>query len=73
MAHITHHKTCIDVHNTSLRYSDIAYAVWLSRAGQADIVADSLLARFRREPMHAELSFSIRAMFALLRDVGAFL
>jgi len=53
-----------------LHYSDIAYTVRLSHAGQADLVADSLLARFRTTP---ELIFAIRAMFALLRDVGTFL
>jgi len=56
-----------------LRYSNIAYAVRLSRAGQADLVADSLLAGFQTEHMRAELTFAVRAMAALLRDVGAFL
>ena len=56
-----------------LRFSDIAYTVRLSRAGQADLVVDSLLAGFRTEHTRAELIFAARSMFALLRDVGTFL
>jgi len=56
-----------------LRYSDIAYAVRLSQAGQVEQVADSLLANFRTRRTREGLIFAIRAMVALLRDVGAFL
>ena len=56
-----------------LRFSDIACAVRLSRTGQADLVADSLLAGFRTERMRPQLIFAVHAMFALLCDVGAFL
>jgi len=55
-----------------LQYSDSTHAVRLSRAGQADLVADSLLAGFQTERMRTELTFAVRAMSALLRDVGAF-
>ena len=56
-----------------LRYSDIAYAVRLSQAGQTEQIADSLLANFETSRTREELVFAIRAMTALLRDVGAFL
>jgi len=56
-----------------LRYSDIAYAVRLSHAGQAEQIADSLLVNFQTGRTREELIFAIRAMTALLRDVGAFL
>ena len=55
-----------------LRYSDIAYAVRLSHAGQTEQVADSLLVNFPTTRTREELVFAIRAMTALLRDVGAF-
>jgi len=54
------------------RYSDIAYAVRLSQAGQTGRVADSLLANFQTTRTHEQLIFAIRAMTALLCDVGAF-
>ena len=56
-----------------LRYSDIAYAVRLARAGQVEQIADSLLTNFQTSRTREELVFAIRAMTALLRDVGAFL
>jgi len=56
-----------------LRYSDIAYAVQLSQAGQTEQIADSLLVNFQTGRTREELIFAIRAMTALLRDVGAFL
>ena len=56
-----------------LRFSDIAYAVRLSQAGQTEQVADSLLDNFETRRTREELIFAIRAMSALLRDVGAFL
>jgi len=56
-----------------LRFSDIAYAVRLAQAGQADQVADSLPINFQTGTTREELIFAIRAMTALLRDVGAFL
>ena len=56
-----------------LRYSDIAYAVRLSRAGQTEQIADSLLTNFQTGRTCEELLFAIRAMTALLRDVGTFL
>jgi len=56
-----------------LRYSDIAYAVRLSRAGQTEQIADSLLTNFQTSRTREELIFAIRAMTALLCDVGAFL
>jgi len=60
------------VSQTDTRYSDIAYAVRLSQAGQTERVADSLLANFQTGCTREELIFAIRAMTALLRDVGAF-
>jgi len=56
-----------------LCYSNIAYAVRLSRGGQADVVADSLLAGFRTERMRPQIVFAVCAMYALLHDVGSFL
>jgi len=56
-----------------LRYSDIAYAVRLSSAGQTEQIADSLLENFQTGRTREELVFAIRSMTALLRDVGAFL
>ena len=52
---------------------DSAYAVRLAQAGQAYQIADSLLANFQTGRTREELIFAIRAMTALLRDVGAFL
>jgi len=42
-----------------LRYSDIAYAVRLSQAGQTERVADSLLANFQTGRTREELIFAI--------------
>jgi len=56
-----------------LRFSDIAYAVRLAQAGQTEQIADSLLVNFETHRTREDLIFAIRAMTALLRDVGAFL
>jgi len=47
--------------------------VRLARAGQVEQIADSLLTNFQTSRTREELVFAIRAMTALLRDVGAFL
>ena len=56
-----------------LRFADIAYAVRLTPAGEPERVVNSLLASFQTERTHEELLFAVRAMYALLRDVGMFL
>jgi len=56
-----------------LRFSDIAYAVRLSRGGQTDLVADLLMTGFRTEHTRPQIIFAICAMYALLRNVGSFL
>lgn len=56
-----------------LRFSDIAYAIRLSRGGQADLIADSLMMGFQTARICSEIVFAVRSMYALLRDAGSFL
>ena len=56
-----------------LRFADVAYAVRLTPAGEPERVVRSLLASFQTERTQDELLFAVRAMYALLRDVGMFL
>ena len=56
-----------------LRFADIAYAVRLTPAGEPERVVNSLLTSFQTELTREQLLFAVRAMYALLRDVGMFL
>jgi len=69
---VTASTSQMDSHHV-LRFSDIAFAVRLSRGGQADLVADSLMIGFRNECTRPQIIFAVHAMYALLRDVGSFL
>jgi len=53
-----------------LHNSDVAYAVCLARAEQADFVTDSHVTTFRTQ---YSLLLHVRAVFSLLCDVGMFL
>ena len=56
-----------------LRLTDVAYAVRVTQVGQADRIADTLLRRFQTARPRNQLLQIIRAMFAILRDIGSFL
>ena len=56
-----------------LRDSDIVHAVRLARAGQAEVVTDSLRASFRKEYSRNDLLSRVHVLFRLRRDVGLFM
>jgi len=56
-----------------LRLADVAYAVRVTQAGQADHIADTLLRRFQTTRSRGQLLLIIQSMSAMLYDVGSFL
>ena len=56
-----------------LRLADVAYAVRVTQAGQADHIADTLLRRFQTTHSRGQLLLIIQSMSAMLYDVGSFL
>jgi len=61
-----------DMHSV-LRDSDIIHAVQLARAGQAEIVTDSLRAAYRTEYSRDDLLSRVRLLFGLRRNVELFM
>jgi len=56
-----------------LRLVDVANAVRVTQAGQADHIADTLLRRFRTTRSRGQLMLIIQSMSAMLHDVGSYL
>ena len=56
-----------------LRLLDVANAVRVTQAGQADHIADTLLRRFRTTRSRGQLLLIIQSMSAMLHDVGSYL